>query len=46
LSLVHAYEASDLPMLVAAPVPSPDTTRAYLDAVAWSSRFLRGTEGG
>jgi EAL and modified HD-GYP domain-containing signal transduction protein len=40
LNLVHAYEASDLPMLVAAPVPSPDTTRAYLDAVAWSSRFL------
>ena len=40
LSLVHAYEASDLPMLVSAPVPSPDTTKAYLDAVAWSSRFL------
>lgn len=40
LSLVHAYEASDLPMLVAAPVPSPDTTKAYLDAVAWSGRLL------
>jgi EAL and modified HD-GYP domain-containing signal transduction protein len=40
LILVHAYEASDLPMLVAAPVPSPDTAKAYLDALAWSSRFL------
>jgi EAL and modified HD-GYP domain-containing signal transduction protein len=40
LSLVHAYEASDLPTLVAAPVPSTDATKAYLDAVAWSSRFL------
>jgi c-di-GMP-related signal transduction protein len=40
LSLVHAYEASDLPTLVAAPVPSTDATKAYLDALAWSSRFL------
>src|SRR6185437_12662378 len=40
LSLVHAYEASDLPTLVAAPVPSTDATKAYQDALAWSSRFL------
>jgi EAL and modified HD-GYP domain-containing signal transduction protein len=42
LALVDAYEASDLPMLVAGPVPSEDTARSYLDAVAWSSRILDG----
>jgi EAL and modified HD-GYP domain-containing signal transduction protein len=42
LALVEAYEASDLPMLVAGPVPSEDTARSYLDAVAWSSRILDG----
>jgi c-di-GMP-related signal transduction protein len=40
LALVAAYEASDLPSLVAAPVSAEDTARAYLDAVAWSARML------
>lgn len=40
LSLVDAYEASDLPALVAAPVPAEDTTRSYLEAVAWSSWIM------
>jgi EAL and modified HD-GYP domain-containing signal transduction protein len=40
LSLVDAYEASDLPALVAAPVPAEETTRSYLEAVAWSSWIM------
>jgi c-di-GMP-related signal transduction protein len=40
LSLVAAYEASDLPLLIAAPVPGPDTAKAFLDAVAWSTKLL------
>jgi c-di-GMP-related signal transduction protein len=40
LALVLAYEQSDLPQLIAAPGLSPDTTRAYLDAVAWSGKLL------
>lgn len=40
LSLVSAYEASDLPLLVAAALPAQETERAYLDAVAWSDSLL------
>jgi EAL and modified HD-GYP domain-containing signal transduction protein len=40
LALVSAYEMSDLPALIAAPVPAEDTTRSYLEAVAWSARML------
>ncbi|GAA2596554.1 EAL domain-containing protein [Dactylosporangium fulvum] len=40
LSLVAAYEASDLPMLLAAPLPVEDTARAYLDAVAYTGRIV------
>jgi EAL and modified HD-GYP domain-containing signal transduction protein len=40
LSLVGAYEASDLPMLLAAPLPVEDTARAYLDAVAYTGQII------
>jgi c-di-GMP-related signal transduction protein len=40
LSLVAAYEASDLPMLLAAPLPVEDTARAYLDAVAYTGQII------
>ena len=40
LSLVSAYEASDLPLLVAAALPAQETERAYLDSVAWSDSLL------
>jgi c-di-GMP-related signal transduction protein len=40
LALVDAYEASDLPALVAGPLPGRDAARSYLDAVAWSTRML------
>jgi EAL and modified HD-GYP domain-containing signal transduction protein len=40
LDLITAYEASDLPMLVAGPVPAEDTAHAYLDAVAWSTQII------
>jgi EAL and modified HD-GYP domain-containing signal transduction protein len=46
LALVAAYEASDLPALIAAPVPAEDTTRSYLEAVAWSARMLGQAEAG
>jgi c-di-GMP-related signal transduction protein len=40
LSLVAAYEASDLPLLLAAPLPVEDTARAYLDAVAYTGQII------
>jgi len=40
LSLVAAYEASDLPMLLAAPLPVEDTALAYLDAVAYTGQII------
>lgn len=40
LSLVTAYEASDLPMLLAAPLPVEETARAYLDAVAYTGHII------
>ncbi|UWZ52014.1 HDOD domain-containing protein [Dactylosporangium aurantiacum] len=40
LSLVAAYEASDLPMLLAAPLPVEETALAYLDAVAYTGHII------
>ncbi len=40
LGLVAAYETSDLPALVAAPLPVGEAVRSYLDAVAWSTQIL------
>jgi c-di-GMP-related signal transduction protein len=40
LRLVDAYEMSDLPALVAAPLPAGEAVRSYLDAVAWSTQIL------
>jgi c-di-GMP-related signal transduction protein len=41
LGIIAMYEASDLPALVAAPLPAADDAAlAYLDAVAWSGRML------
>jgi hypothetical protein len=40
LRLVAAYEMSDLPALVAAPLPADVAVRSYLDAVAWSTQIL------
>jgi c-di-GMP-related signal transduction protein len=46
LALVAAYEASDLPALIAAPVPADVTTRSYLEAVAWSARMFGKVDPG
>jgi hypothetical protein len=40
MSLVAADEMSDLPALVAAPLPADVAVRSYLDAVAWSTQIL------
>jgi c-di-GMP-related signal transduction protein len=40
LAVVAAYEMSDLPALVAAPLPTGEAARSYLDAVAWSAQLL------
>jgi c-di-GMP-related signal transduction protein len=40
LRLVDAYEMSDLPALVVAPLPAGEAVRSYLDAVAWSTQIL------
>ncbi|WP_432825229.1 EAL and HDOD domain-containing protein [Dactylosporangium sp. CA-092794] len=45
LSLVAAYEASDLPMLLAAPLPVQDAARAYLDAVAYTGQIIAPRAG-
>jgi EAL and modified HD-GYP domain-containing signal transduction protein len=46
LALVAAYEASELPELIAAPPPIGDAAQSYLDAVAWATQMLGKVEGG
>jgi c-di-GMP-related signal transduction protein len=42
LSMVRAYEQSDLPALKTGPVSSAEMARAYLSALGWSQRTMAG----
>jgi c-di-GMP-related signal transduction protein len=45
LSLVRAYEATDVNVLLSSPVPTAELAKAYLAAVGWSMRTVEGALG-